>query len=256
MRDASEAPFQPPVKLRVPHCPKVGETRGCPLTPLPRVAGDKVNVWALSRPLRDLPTSPEGPGKSHFSRKKTGNPAQVGARTGSPAFGRVRGAPSPPGQPPDPVDMVHDQGKNPCGSGDRMRRLSRFCLGSDTTVPAGDPFPALSVGSLGDLCPLIYAGHTPPTSGSPSQRPSPPDGQILPTPRFTTPPPLTCPKPAWPARRRRRPQKTWRRLTSLPRGWPSSTMHTPPPVSGPPETKMARGTSPGHSGAMATARCP
>lgn len=186
-------------------------------------AGAGVTVWGLSPPLRDLPTSARGPGRTHFSRMKTGNPAQVGPRTGSPAFGRVRGTPRPPKQPPDPTDMVHGQVEDPSGSGGWRTRLSRICLGSDTTMPTGDPFPALRVASLGDLCPLIYAGHSLPRSRSPSQRPSPRDGQILPTPRFTTPPPLTCPEPAWPARRRRRPQKTWRDLASLPRGWPLPT---------------------------------
>lgn len=133
------------------------------------------------------------------------------------------GHPEAPRATPDPADMVHGQGEDPSGSGGWRTRLSRICLGSDTTMPTGDPFPALRVASPGDLCPLIYAGHSPPRSRSPSQRPSPRDGQILPTPRFTTPPPLTCPEPAWPARRRRRPQKTWRDLASLPRGWPLPT---------------------------------
>lgn len=113
-----------------------------------------------------------GPGRTHWSRKKAGNPAQAEARTGSPAFGRVRGAPRPPKPFPDPVDVVHGPSRDPRRSGHSKVRLSRICLRSDRTIPTSDPLPALSKGSLADLCPLICAGHTPPVSRSPSQRPA------------------------------------------------------------------------------------
>lgn len=94
------------------------------------VAGAGVNVWGLPPRLRDLPTSPGGQRRpTPLRKKKTGNPAQVGSRTGSPASGRVRGTPRPPMQPLDPTDMVHGQGKDPKGPGDRKVRLSRICLG-------------------------------------------------------------------------------------------------------------------------------
>ena len=58
----------------------------------------------------ESPLRPGVQGKTHFSRKKTGKPAQVGARTGSPSFGRVRGAPRP-----------HRVTPRPCGHGPRPK---------------------------------------------------------------------------------------------------------------------------------------
>lgn len=97
MRDASGDPLRLPVKLEVP--PSPAHLQGRWNSRIHAVAGGGVNVWGLPPPLRDLPTSPWGPAKTHFSRKKTGNPAQVESRTGSPASGRVRGAPRPPSNP-------------------------------------------------------------------------------------------------------------------------------------------------------------
>lgn len=48
MRDAREAPFQPPVKLAAPPLPpQSGRKSRMPSPPPPRIAGGKMNVWTF-----------------------------------------------------------------------------------------------------------------------------------------------------------------------------------------------------------------
>lgn len=133
------------------------------------------------------PAAQRGP----CSRNTTGNPAPGGDRDRKSRPGRPRTHPRPPAHTAVWTWFTASV-RVPARRHPRSEARLHF-VASQTHGVERELFQQSARSRRTITAPLTYAVHTLPTGARPPTAPQPQEGQTLPKPQLTTPPPLTCP---------------------------------------------------------------